>query len=107
MEDSGRDPQSSLPAGPYLSTLETLKLNCSLARLPPALAAATRLRSLDLSTNYRLRISFGDVERVLAPLQHLTQLRLSSWGEVLEPPAAARLFRALPLLQPPSSWDRD
>lgn len=103
--------QLTLPAGSYLSTLETLRLSCSLAHPPPVLAAATRLRSLDLSGNQlpgdRFEISLGDVERVLSPLQHLTELRLSSWVEALDPPATARLFRALPLLKPPSSWERE
>lgn len=94
-----------LPAGPYLSTLEELDLSWKLRRLPPALAAATRLRCCDLRSNVNLRIPPGGVSRALSPLQHLTELRLHSWGKCLDPPAAAHLFRALPLLRPPRAWE--
>lgn len=94
-----------IPAATCLAALEELQLDCHLAHLPPALAAATRLRSLDLARNSKLQISVEEVECVLAPMQHLTELRLQSWAEALSPPAAACLFRTLPLLTPPSSWD--
>lgn len=104
LSGSGSSQAPPLPPGPYLSGLQVLKLSWSLARLPPVLAAATQLRSLDLSDNFKLRIALVDVMRVLSPLQRLTELRLSSWGGALDPRAAARLFRALPSLQSPDSW---
>lgn len=97
---------SGVPAGPYLSSLESLELKGDLARLPRALASATRLRCLNLQGHTNLRISMGDVERTLRPLQRLTELRLYSWSKALDPPAAASLFRALPLLKAPNTWER-
>lgn len=94
-----------LTAGPWLSALEELDLSANLPRLPPALATATRLRCLDVRRCKDLEISAQDVDRVLRPLQQLSQLRLRSWTKSLSPPAAARLFRALPLLRPPSEWE--
>lgn len=96
-----------IPSGPYLASLEALSIVWSLERPPPALAASTRLRCLDLSRNTDLKISLGDVDRVLCPLHKLTQLRLWNWSKAMDPPATVRLFRLLPLLQPPSSWDSD
>lgn len=67
----------ALPPGPYLSGLQHLQLSCSgLLCLPPALAAATRLRALDVSHNPRLRVTASDT-MLLRQLPALAQLRLS------------------------------
>jgi len=68
------------PDCPFLSTLEELALSGDMARPPPALAAATRLRCLELTGSYKshLEISMRDVQHALHPLQHLTELRLNS-----------------------------
>lgn len=103
----GSAPRPQISAGPYLSSLEELEIKLNLASLEPALGATTRLRCLDLSQNRGLKISLGDVERVLSPLQQPTRLRLWNWSKAMDPLTTVHLFRSLPLLKPPSSWDSD
>ncbi|KAL4427796.1 hypothetical protein ABPG75_001885 [Micractinium tetrahymenae] len=96
-----------LPAGTYLSSLQELHMPlCELQRLPPALAAATALRSLDVTRNPKLQITSADVDATLAPLRQLTTLRLDRWDRpVITPETAVRLFRAMPQLAAPYSWN--
>ena len=80
-----------LPAG-----LEDLDLGFNrLGRLPPALAAASRLRRLSLVGNPCAALSRGDVDGVLAHMPHLQELMLSSCPS---PDVRARLRSILPLL---------
>lgn len=53
----------TLPPGPYLSSLRRLELAGSdLLCIPPALAAASRLHSLDLSRNSSSRLRLGTAD---------------------------------------------
>lgn len=88
----------ALPPGPYLSGLQHLQLSGSgLLCLPPALAAATRLRALDVSHNPRLRVTASDT-MLLRQLPTLAQLSLSwqqpksTWAQEAEGQRALHAF---------------
>ncbi|PSC72883.1 Cytosine deaminase [Micractinium conductrix] len=88
----------SLPEGPYLTGLTSLDLsgNSLVGALPPALRAATALRSLDLRGNRPepLRLDSDSVD-MLAGLTALTLLCLDK----AEPQASAELARRAPQLR--------
>ena len=87
------------PAG-----LEELDLSGNkFIRLPPMLAAATRLRRLTLYGNRELGVTRDDVDSILAPLAQLRHLAMD-WRQLESPAVMAHLFKRMPQLAPPDRW---
>jgi hypothetical protein len=76
-------------------------------RLPPALAAATQLRRLDMRLDSMchsrpLEVTLHDVDHILVRMGQLRHLHMT-WSST--PPAAmVHLFRRMPLLEPQQQW---
>ena len=86
------------PAG-----LEELDLyNNAFTRLPPALAAATQLRRLDMRHNHPLEVTLHDVDHILVRMGQLRHLHMT-WSST-SPAAMVHLFRRMPLLEPQQQW---
>ena len=89
----------------HAAGLEELDLyDNAFTRLPPALAAATQMRRLDMRriTRNTMKLTLHDVDRILLRMGQLRHLDLN-WNCV-SPAVTVHLFRRMPQLVPPEQW---
>lgn len=96
-------PTLQLPRLHYAGLGELDLCGNAFTRLPPALAAATQLRRLDMRNNTHLDVTRYDMDRTLVRMKQLRHLHMT-WGRI-SPAAAVHLFRRMPQLVPPEQWN--